>query len=119
MSGSFFVPRDLDAPVAGRRRGRLRGSRPRSLPAALPAAAAPPGLRRNGLRAMPLRSSKFSRPGRRWPPPTLDQIGSQRGQSFRLIVRPPEFDRHVAALDITGIVQALAEGIHHACVRAG
>ena len=38
-----------------------------------------------------------------------NQIGRQRRQPIVLVVRPAIFDRHVTALDIAGLAQALAE----------
>ena len=43
---------------------------------------------------------------------TTNQVGRQGDQSIVLILRPPEFDRDVAALDIAGLGEALAEGGH-------
>jgi hypothetical protein len=40
---------------------------------------------------------------------TANEIGGQRRQSIVLTVRPPIFDRHVPALDVSGLAQALAE----------
>src|SRR5262249_16230324 len=50
---------------------------------------------------------------------TTDQIGRQWRQSIVLTVRPPIFDRHVAAFDITGFAQALVERAYtvHPAVR--
>src|SRR5262249_7880229 len=50
---------------------------------------------------------------------TTDQIGRQWRQSIVLTVRPPIFDRHVAAFDITGFAQALVERAHtvHPAIR--
>jgi hypothetical protein len=33
---------------------------------------------------------------------TMNQIGHQRGQPIDLVLRPPVFDRHVAAFNVTG-----------------
>jgi hypothetical protein len=38
-----------------------------------------------------------------------NQIGRQRRQLFELIFGPPVFDRHVLALDITGVFEALTK----------
>src|SRR5262249_29376746 len=46
----------------------------------------------------------------------LNQIGRQRWQSVIVTFRPAILDRHVAALDITSFVEALAERGHHGCV---
>ena len=43
---------------------------------------------------------------------TADQIGRQSRQASVLALRPAIFDRHVAALDVAGFVQALAERAH-------
>ena len=41
--------------------------------------------------------------------PAADQIGRQRGQAIVALLRPAVVDRHVAALDVTGLAQALLE----------
>ena len=41
-----------------------------------------------------------------------DQIGRQRRQPIELILGPAVFDRHVLALDIAGVLQALAKSAH-------
>src|SRR5437016_4957510 len=46
----------------------------------------------------------------------LNQLGRQRRQSVILAPGPAILDRHVAALDITSFVEALAERGHHGCV---
>jgi len=38
-----------------------------------------------------------------------DQFGRQRGQPIELIVSPAVFDRHVLALDVAGVLQALTK----------
>ena len=40
---------------------------------------------------------------------SANQIGCQRRQSIELILGPAVFDRHVLALDIAGVLQALAK----------
>lgn len=40
---------------------------------------------------------------------TLDQIRRQRRQAVVLVLRPPIFDRHVAAIHVTGVSKALDE----------
>ena len=49
--------------------------------------------------------------------PTADQVGRQFRQAIVVIVRPAVFDRHVAALDVAGFAQALAECRHAICGR--
>src|SRR6266571_3732170 len=49
-------------------------------------------------------------------PLVLNQLGRQRRQSVILAPGPAILDRHVAALDITSFVEALAESGHHGCV---
>ena len=41
--------------------------------------------------------------------PSANQIGRQRRQPIDLILGPAVFDRHVLALDIAGVLQALAK----------
>ena len=43
---------------------------------------------------------------------TANQIGRQRRQAIVLTLRPAVFDRHVLALDIAGLLQALAKRAH-------
>ena len=42
-----------------------------------------------------------------------NQISGQCWQTIVLALRPAEFDRHVPAFDIPGLVEALAERGHH------
>jgi hypothetical protein len=51
--------------------------------------------------------------------PTVNQVGGQRGQSIELTLRPTIFDHHVAAFDIAGFVQALAQSGDLRCEPAG
>jgi hypothetical protein len=41
--------------------------------------------------------------------PSANQLGRQRRQPVKLILRPAVLDRHVLALDIAGVFQALAK----------
>ena len=50
---------------------------------------------------------------------SADQVGRQRRQPVVLLLRPAIFDRDVAALDIAGFAQALAERVQPARVAAG
>ena len=46
---------------------------------------------------------------------TAYQIGCEVGQSIVLVLRPAILDRHVPALDVAGLAQALAECGHKVC----
>jgi len=48
---------------------------------------------------------------------SVDQLGRQLRQSLHLIVGEAVFDRHVLALDITRILQALAESTERLAER--
>ena len=50
---------------------------------------------------------------------TADQIFRQRRQPIETTLRPPEFDRHVATLDVAGFGQPLAELSYEACILCG
>jgi hypothetical protein len=41
--------------------------------------------------------------------PAANEIGCQFRQSAEIVLRPPEFDRQVAALDVTHFAQTFAE----------
>jgi hypothetical protein len=47
----------------------------------------------------------------------LDQIGDQLGQSRIIIIRPAIFDHQVAAFDIAGLSEPIAEGRHDIGIR--
>src|SRR5262245_3625234 len=49
----------------------------------------------------------------------MKEIGRQHRQPLKLLLRPAVLDRHIAALDIAGLAQALAEGIQPARVPIG
>jgi hypothetical protein len=47
-----------------------------------------------------------------------DELGSERRQDIHSRFRPAIFDRDIAALDIAGLLQALAERGNEMCKRA-
>jgi hypothetical protein len=50
---------------------------------------------------------------------TANQVRRQRGQSIELTVRPAIFNRHVAAFNIAGFAQALAQSDDLRCEPLG
>jgi hypothetical protein len=51
--------------------------------------------------------------------PSANKFGRQRRQSIHLILGPAVFERHILALDITGVFQALAKCAQRVLVAPG
>src|SRR5262249_13158818 len=46
-----------------------------------------------------------------------NEVGCQFRQAIDVVMRPPEFDGHVLALDVAALAQSLAESSHSICER--
>src|SRR5262249_43342201 len=49
--------------------------------------------------------------------PAANEVGCQFRQALHVVMRPPEFDGHVLALDVAALAQSLAESAHSICER--